>query len=63
MNESETTAALRRAGRRAAFHLLKAAVEGLRAVEVIVDELANVGRRPDAGDDDERPQRIHIDVE
>lgn len=63
MTDSEITAALRRAGRRAAFHLLKAAVEGLRAVEVVVDELANMGRQPGDDDGDERSERVHIDVE
>lgn len=62
MPESETTAALRRAGKRAGFHLLRAAVEGLKAVEVLVDELAAVGRR-DAEDGDEPPDRIHIEIE
>ena len=42
--DSETAAALRRAGRRAVYHLLKAAVEGLKAVEAVVDELGRVGK-------------------
>ena len=64
MNESETGAALRRAGRRAAFHLLRAAVEGLKAVEVLVDELSKVGR-PAAEDEEDGSTggRVHIDVE
>jgi hypothetical protein len=65
VNESETGAALRRAGRRAAFHLLRAALEGLKAVEVLVDELSKVGR-PASEDEEEGGSpggRVHIDVE
>jgi len=42
--ESETAAALRRAARRALFHLMRAGVEGLKAIEAVVDELARVGK-------------------
>lgn len=64
MVDSETVAALRRAGRRALFHLLKAGVEGLKAVEVIVDELGRVGHYPDdAGDAGSGPRRERIEVE
>lgn len=62
MVESETAAALRRAGRRAAFHLLRAAVESLKALEVFVDELSGVGRG-EAGESDDPPRRERIDVE
>lgn len=46
--ESETAAALRRAGKRALFHLLRAGVEGLKAIEAVVDELARVGKEPES---------------
>jgi hypothetical protein len=45
--ESETVAALRRAGRRALFHLMRAGVEGLKALEAVIDELARVGKEPE----------------
>lgn len=62
MTESETGAALRRAGRRAGYHLLRAAVESLKALEVLVDELARVGG--DGGPEREKPaRRVRIDVE
>ena len=50
MTESETLEALRRAGKRFAYHLAMAGVEGLRAVSAVLDELAKVGRpdEPDA---------------
>lgn len=47
MSESETAAALRRAGKRALFHLMRAGVEGLKAIEAVVDELARVGKEPE----------------
>ena len=55
--ESETAAALRRAGRRALFHLMRAGLEGLKALEAVVDELARVGRDP------EEPESRKIEVE
>lgn len=60
--DSETAAALRRAGKRALFHLLKAGVEGLKAVEVIVDELGRVGHDED-GECGNGPRRERIDIE
>jgi hypothetical protein len=53
--ESETAAALRRAGKRALFHLLRAGVEGLKAIEAVVDELARVGK--------EHEQRVSKKIE
>ncbi len=63
MAESETAAAFRRAGKRAAFHLLRAAVEGLRAFEVLVDELAKVGHSSDDDANASSPARERIDIE
>ena len=57
--ESETAAALRRAGRRALFHLMRAGVEGLKALEAVVDELARVGREKD----EESQPTTRIEVE
>lgn len=63
MTESETAAALRRASRRAGLHLLAAAMEGLKALEVFVDELARVGKEPPDGDEDSGSARQRIDIE
>lgn len=60
MTESETLEALRRAGKRFAYHLAMAGVEGLRAVSAVLDELANVGR-PDEPDATTRTQRIEVE--
>jgi hypothetical protein len=59
--ESETVAALRRAGRRFVFHLVRAAVEGLKAIEAVVDELARVADSGDHHDDQTARQRIEVE--
>lgn len=58
---SETVAAMSRAGRRAAFHLLQAAVESLKAVEAVIEEIGGIGddkRHPGEARD---KQRIEIE--
>lgn len=59
--ESETMVALKRAGTRVAFHLLKAGVEALKAVEAVIDELGKVGADRDNPPEDEGPIRIEIE--
>jgi len=59
-NESATITALRRAGRRAIFHLMRAGVEGLKAVEAIVDELAQVSKKPDEAES-QKSTRIEVE--
>ena len=41
--QSEAVQALARAGRRVVYHLLQAAVEGLKAVEAVIEELGSIG--------------------
>jgi hypothetical protein len=48
---------------RAAFHLLRAGVESLKAIEAVVDELGKVGHRPADGDAVGRDTAIRIEVE
>ncbi len=50
--------AIRRALRRAMYHLLRAGVEALRAVEAVLEEL---GRRDGPDDDQEGPQHIPVE--
>ena len=60
--QSPTVAALSRAGRRAAYHMLQAAVEGLKAVEAIIEEIGGIG--DDADHHEGEPgirQRIEIE--
>jgi len=58
--EFETGEALKRAATRALFHLMRAAVESLRAVEAVVEELGSVGKGGSVGPADP-PQRIEIE--
>jgi hypothetical protein len=59
---SPTMAALGRAGRRVAFHMIQAAIEGLKAVEAVIEEIGGIG---DEGDHHEAGsntrQRIEIE--
>ncbi len=52
--------ALHRAGRRAAFHLLRAGVETLKALEAVIDELA---RARSSGRETEQTGSTRITVE
>ncbi len=54
--------ALRRAGARAAYHLLRAGVESLKALEAVIDELGTARRNEDGV---RRPPvgRQQIDIE
>lgn len=59
--QSETVAAMGRAGRRAVFHLLQAAVEGLKAVEAVIEEIGGIGE--DKTRDEHSSQRQRIEIE
>lgn len=54
--------ALRRAGARAAYHLLRAGVESLKALEAVIDELG-AARRGDDGAQQPPAGRQKIDIE
>lgn len=58
--QSETVVAMGRAGRRAAYHLLQAAVEALKAVEAVIEEIGGIG---DEKRQDEKTQRQRIEIE
>lgn len=57
---SPSLAALGRAGRRAAFHLVQAAIEGLKAIEAVIEEVRSIG---DTSDQDVANSRKRIDIE
>lgn len=59
--QSETMAAMGRAGRRAAFHLLQAAVESLKAVEAVMEEIGGIG--DEKRDDGPVTKRERIEIE
>ncbi len=59
--QSDTAAAMSRAGRRAVFHLLQAAVEGLKAVEAVIEEIGGIG--DEKRDDETMSRRERIEIE
>jgi len=55
-------AALGRAGRRASIHLIQALVEGLKAVEAVIEEIGGIADQADHHDGDKsQKQRIEIE--
>lgn len=59
-DQSDVVQALSRAGKRAIYHLVQAAVEGLKAVEAVIEEVASIGESPA----EENPSsRTRIEVE
>jgi hypothetical protein len=66
MSESETLNAVKRAGSRVVYHMLRAGVESLKAVEALVDELGKVGKPQDDGTGDVQPEsggRVRIELD
>lgn len=59
--QSSAAAAINRAGRRVVYHLLQAAVEGLKAVEAVIEEIGSIGDETDQ--DGDRPTRQRIEIE
>lgn len=60
--QSPTMAALGRAGRRVAFHMIQAAIEGLKAVEAVIEEIGGISSEDDHhGNELDRRQRIEIE--
>ena len=62
MADSETVNAVKRAGSRMIYHLLRAGVESLKAVEALVDELGKVGKPEDEGES-ESSGRVRIELD
>ena len=58
--QSEAVQALARAGRRVVYHLLQAAVEGLKAVEAVIEEVGSIGENEQ---DKAETKRTRIDIE
>jgi len=60
--QSPTVAALSRAGRRVVYHMIQAAIEGLKAVEAVIEEVGGIGDERDHDDADSGSrQRIEIE--
>jgi hypothetical protein len=60
-DQSETVQALGRAGRRVAFHLIQALIEGLKAAEAIMEEISAM-RDKNVGSD-QKSKRTRIEIE
>lgn len=58
---SPAVQAMGRAGRRAVYHLLQAAVEGLKAIEAVIEEMGAIGDEPDQNGDVSTSQKIEIE--
>jgi hypothetical protein len=59
---SPIVAAFGRAGRRAAYHIIQAMVEGLRAIEAVIEEIGGIAVRDDQDEGPESPiQKIEIE--
>lgn len=60
--QSPTVAALSRAGRRVVYHMIQAAIEGLKAVEAVIEEIGGIGHEGDHHDA-ESSRRRKIEIE
>lgn len=59
---SPTVAAMGRAGRRVAFHMIQALIEGLKAVEAVIEEIGGIGDQDDHHESESNTrQRIEIE--
>jgi hypothetical protein len=58
---SSTTAAFSRAGRRAVYHLLQAAIEGLKAIEAVIEEIGTLGDESVQDDGAQAGRRIEVE--
>lgn len=59
---SPVLAAFSRAGRRAAYHLIQAMVESLRAIEAVIEEIGGIAVRDDEDEGSASPrQKIEIE--
>jgi len=60
--QSPTGQALARAARRVAYHLIQAAVEGLKAVEAVIEEIGSISDEgQNGGTKASKRQRIEIE--
>ncbi len=58
---SPAVQAMGRAGRRAVYHLLQAAVEGLKAIEAVIEEIGGIGDETDQNGEVSTSQKIEIE--
>ena len=58
--QSEAVQALARAGRRVVYHLVQATVEGLKAIEAVIEEVGSIG---DSEETKAERTRTRIEIE
>ena len=63
MTSTSTRDALVRAGRRVGFHLIQATIEGLKAVEAVIEEIGGIGDHDENEADDAARGVQRIDIE
>ncbi|MFV1960507.1 MAG: hypothetical protein ACC658_01615 [Acidimicrobiia bacterium] len=61
MDPSPTVTAMGRASRRAVYHLLQAGIEGLKAVEAVIEEIGAIGDEDGHHAQDSSRQKIEIE--
>jgi hypothetical protein len=61
-DQSPTVTALSRAGRRVAFHMMQAAIEGLKAIEAVIEEIGAISDEPHQ-DESRSSGRERIEIE
>lgn len=61
MNRDDLFETARRAGKRALIHLIQAAIEGVKAVEAVLDEIGQMGQNEDDSGPQSRTQRIDVE--
>jgi hypothetical protein len=61
MNREDLFETARRAGKRALIHLIQAAIEGVKAVEAVLDEVGQMGQNEDEAGVQGRTQRIEVE--
>ncbi len=61
MNRDELFETARRAGKRALIHLIQAAIEGVKAVEAVIDEIANMRQNDEDSELAGRTERIEVE--
>lgn len=60
---SSARSALGRAGRRVVYHMIQAAIEGLKAIEAVIEELGGIGDHHDEDGGEKTSQVQRIDIE
>jgi hypothetical protein len=60
-DRDEVFATLGRAGRRALIHMIQAAIEGVKAVEAVIDELGKMGDNESGKQPANGTERIEVE--